>query len=162
MSQVLEHVPEYTSAVKKLGHAPLFCFGKSTHAGVLKSGTLLLPATQDISRSAARAAHLTVHLTDGLTQLVDSPGDCQTTVHQALEKEAQALLVELRILDETKAPPAADAALELEQVYHNAPVDRRETVVRRYLAEHPQGAPGLDGLVAGYTKRCRAASVSTE
>lgn len=161
IGQVLQNVPEYKGAVEKYGRSPVFCFGKSPHAGVMKNGTLLLPTNQDVSRSAARAAHLTLHLTDGLAELIDSPGDCGLTVQKSVEKEAKALLVELRVLDETKPPPDPNAALELEDIYHATPANRREGAVAQYLVDHPHGAPGLDGLVVAYTKRCRAALQST-
>lgn len=132
------------------------CFGPVSPSVVTERGTLLLDASQDDTRAAARVAHLLLHLTSGMTALVQGKGDCDARVEQALAAEARALGLELRLLQELRAPPPPGGPWEVESVYWAAPPEGREAALLGYFKAHPDGAKGVDALAAGYAKRCAA------
>ncbi|MEZ4299449.1 MAG: hypothetical protein R3B70_31145 [Polyangiaceae bacterium] len=132
------------------------CFGEVKVSVVTEEGVLLMDASADDARQAARAGHLILHLTDGLPALVRGGGECERRVDSALALEARALSLELSLLEELKAPPRPGGAWEIEEVYRAAAPAKREEALIGYLRSHPEGAPGVDGLVAGYTRRCES------
>jgi hypothetical protein len=135
------------------------CFGPARPSALTEEGVLLMEAAEDEARAAARAAHLIAHLADGLPALVAGKGDCERRVEQALAAEARGLSVELRVGRELGAPPAQGGPFEVEAVYWQAPPEEREAALVGYLRAHPEGAPGVDALAAGYAKRCAAGGV---
>lgn len=137
------------------------CFGPARPSALTGEGLLLMDASQDEARAAARAAHLVLHLSDGLPALVAGKGDCERRVEQALAAEARGLALELRLGRELGAPPAEGGPFEVEGVFWQAAPEAREAALVAYLRAHPDGAPGVDALAAGYAKRCAAAATGT-
>lgn len=134
------------------------CFGPARPSALTEDGLLLMEANQDEARAAARAGHLALHLVDGLPAIVAGKGDCEGRVERALAAEARGLALELRVGRELGAPPAEGGPFEVEGVFWQAAPEAREAALVAYLRAHPDGAPGIDALAAGYAKRCAAAS----
>ncbi len=130
------------------------CFGAVSSSVVTEQGTLLMDAGQGDARAAARAAHLLLHLADGLPALVKGEGDCDARVEEALRAEARALALELRLLRELGAPPPEGGPWEVEGIHWAAAPEEREAALVAYLRAHPDGAPGVDALASGYARRC--------
>ncbi len=77
-------------------------------------------------------------------------------MEQALAAEARGLSLELRVGRELGAPPAEGGPFEVEAVHWQAAPEEREAALVACLRAHPDGAPGVDALAAGYAKRCAA------
>jgi hypothetical protein len=123
---------------------------------VTAESVLLLDGAQEEAAAAARMGHLLLHVAERTA--LDPPGDagCEAWVDAALASEARAFALELRLrrLFGARGP----SGYEFEAAYFDAAPDAREALVLRYLREHPEGGPGLDGLSSGYAERCRAFS----
>jgi hypothetical protein len=132
------------------------CFGEARTSSVTEAGVLLMDGRLDEARGAARAAHLVAHLADGLPALARGKGDCEARVSRLLAAEARALALELRVARDLSAPPAEGGPFEVETVFWQAAPEAREAALVSYLRAHPDGAPGVDGLAAGYARRCAA------
>lgn len=145
---------EGAAAVGRWGRPIRMCFGAVRSSVVTEQGVMLMDAKLDDARAAARVAHLVTHLADGLPAIVAGEGDCDARVEQALAAEARALALELRLLRELEAPPPEGGPWEVEGVHWAAPPEGREAAVLSYLRAHPDGAPGVDALAAGYARRC--------
>ena len=158
IASTLDASGEGRAVLARWGRPLPMCFGPVPASVVTEKGVLLMDAKLDDARAAARTAHLVTHLADGLPALVKERGDCDARVEQALAAEARALGLELRLLRELRAPPPEGGPWEVEIVYFAAEPAAREAALRAYLRAHPDGAPGVDALAAGYAKRCAQGS----
>ena len=129
------------------------CFAPEGPNAIDADLTLVLDRALSDGEAAARVGHLLVHVRDGLPYQADAPGDCDARVARALDREAEAHAVEL---DLRRALGVGGARLifPFEAAFHAAPSAERVALLRRWPEEHPDGAPGLDGLATGYRMRC--------
>lgn len=131
------------------GAEVVWCFGATRPAVVMADRWLLLDAADDDAAVAARVGHLMHHVVHGSPlALVEGADDCDAAVDRALRREASAYALELRLRWALDAPPSP---FEFEPTYRT---DRDESAIHRYLATHPEGAPGLDALAQGYRAVC--------
>ncbi len=131
------------------------CFGAGALDVITAERTLLLSEAMEAPEAAARTGHLLVHARDGLPMPSSIPpgADCQALLTVALDREAEAHLVEWRLQHALGASPRLHA-FEFDHELLGLPEGARRDAVRAYLAGHPTGAPGIDGLAAGYLSRC--------
>lgn len=140
---------EARAVFRLVGEAAL-CFGTGIEPGVTPDGVIRLDAGASDIEAAARAAHLALHAARGSLLAGPPPGGCRAWLGQAIDEEAEAHALELRVLDRGGAiapwPFAAYArkASEGEQV----------RLIRRWLIDHPDGGGGIPGLVRAYAARC--------
>ncbi len=141
--------------------APHICFGPATTSAITPEGVILFTADLQGPEATARLGHLLLHLAEGLPMARPTAGDCATQVDVALAAEARALAVELRLRRELGAPAPSGNGRRLpyafEDAFWAAPPAGREALILAYLRAHPDGAPGLDALAAGYARRCAEA-----
>lgn len=114
---------------------------------------ILLASDLEEGEAAARFGHLLVHLRDGLPDEGLHRPDCDAAVERALAREATAYVREIELQTEVGARPRM-LAFEMSSDVLAAPREEREAIVLAYLRAHPHGAPGIDGLAAGYRERC--------
>jgi hypothetical protein len=136
---------------------PTVCFGKADISTITTEGVILFDERLSESEGAARLGHLVLHFVEGLPMSKPRPTDCETQVERALQAEARALSLEIRLRRELDVRDRR-LVYEFEEPYWAAGLEERESLILRYLKEHPNGAPGLDALAAGYMKRCRDAA----
>lgn len=110
----------------------------------------------DEPEAAARLGHLLTHAVEGLPMAHLEAGDCAGQVDLALAQEARALTLEIR-WRRALGVTARRIPYAFEDDVWRAPEPAREGVVLDYLRAHPDGGPGVDGLLAGYSRRCREA-----
>lgn len=117
--------------------------------------TIVLDRALDDAEAAARVGHLLVHVRDGspYPERAARGADCDAIVARALDREASAHGVELS-LRRALGVSRGRLVFPFEEAFWAAADRDREQIVRRWLEEHPDGAPGLDGLAAGYRARC--------
>jgi hypothetical protein len=129
------------------------CFARGIEPGVTLDGLALLDAAMPDDAAAARLAHLLTHLHRG-SQLAAPPdgADCARWLEGALDEEARAWALELRLLGDR------GAALPFARAAGAAPAAERAAVIRRWLAEHPEGEGTVPPLGVGYAARCRASA----
>jgi len=143
--ELLQDVPE---ARRLLARDVPICFGAVPVSAVDDQPVVLMESDRGDASAAARYAHLLMHLVDGSPFV---PGeDCDLVVERALDREAAAYALELRVLRSLGGGPSAYPALEA--AYDASAEDG----VRGWLAENPHGGAGVDGLAAGYRARCEA------
>ena len=135
---------------------PPLCFGQTELSTLTTNGVIYFDDKLDESEGAARLGHLFTHFVDGMPMANPRPTDCETQVDEALRAESVALSLELQLRREL-ASRNARIVYEFEPSYWVAVPAERERLIFDYLRAHPQGAPGIDGLAAGYAKRCREA-----
>lgn len=136
------------------GH--VLCFAPDGLGVISEERQLLLSEALGDGENAARVGHLLVHARDGLPLEYGSVTDCDARVARALDREALAHVVEVRLqvaLGVTPRHFAFEFAAEVMAADDDASA---VALVRRYLNEHPTGAPGIDGLSAAYHQRCAA------
>jgi hypothetical protein len=127
-----------------------WCFGQQSE--LHEGGALVLDETLDDDEAAARAGHLLLHLL--IPPWTESPAPCEERVTQALDAEARAISLELDLRRALGvASPELGYAFAAE--HQQAPPDQRIALIARYLRQHPDGAPGVPGLVNAYAQRCR-------
>ncbi len=132
------------------------CFAPATSASVIDDTfVVILQSDLEPGEAAARLGHLLVHVRDGLPSALLHGPDCGSAVERALAREATAYVREVALQAELGAAPRALAFEFAADVLAAAP-ERREPIVLDYLRAHPGGAPGIDGLAAGYRARCEA------
>lgn len=155
-AQVIERLratDEGARWLRELGDTEVrLCFGTIDVPVVSEDRALLLDARADDAETAARAGHLIAHVVRGMPfpARVSADADCAAVVDGALAAEAQAYAVELRL---RRALGVAGGRYEFEQAFWAAG-DAGEAQILRYLREHPDGGPGLDGLGTAYRQRC--------
>lgn len=130
------------------------CFAPEGPNAIDADLTLVLDRALSDGEAAARVGHLLVHVRDGLPYVDAPPGtDCDARVAHALDREAEAHAVELE-LRSALGVGGSRLVFPFEAAFQSAPSHERVALVRRWLEEHPDGAPGLDGLATGYRMRC--------
>lgn len=136
------------------GATPTLCYGRVEVSGVTPDGTFLLDETDDDRALAARLGHLLHHAAHGLpypSEPLAPDADCDRVVERALEREAPAYVIEVRVRDGLGLPADRFAFEEEVRALEGAGAER---AVLAYLEAHPHGGPGVDGLGAGYRERC--------
>jgi hypothetical protein len=125
--------------------SPRVCFGRSGPSGV-REGVVVLEGGLTDEEAAARVAHLAHHLRDDPAAFV--PGDCDAQVARALRLEGEAWATEIRLRRAfgVTSPLPFDTGGE---------PDPQQ--IARWLADHPDGASGIDAIAAGYRRRCEEA-----
>jgi hypothetical protein len=118
------------------------CFGPGIEPGVTPDGAVLLPRELPEAEAAARVAHLVHHRLPG-SPLAAPEGDCARWVGRALDEEAEAYALELRLL---RAAGARSSLLFAE--------DAQRSEIRRWLGDHPEGGGGVPALAIDYAARC--------
>jgi len=126
-----------------------FCFGTIEVPVVTSERVLLLDTRAADPESAARAGHLLQHVVRGAPMPAEiAPGvDCDAVVLAALEREAAAYALEIRLR-------RALGVHERRYAFEDAYAEAGEHAILDYLVEHPEGGPGMDGLGAAYRQRC--------
>jgi hypothetical protein len=135
---------------------PRLCFGRTEISTITTNGILYFDDKLDESEGAARLGHLFMHFVDGMPMSNPRPTDCEAQVDEALRAESAALSLELQLRREL-AVTSKRIMYQFEAPYWAAAPEERERLVLDYLRAHPDGAPGIDALAAGYAKRCRKA-----
>jgi len=130
------------------------CFGSMEVSAVTTERVVLFDEQLGDEEAAARLGHLIEHVVEGLSAEKRDGETCEEVVRRALAHEAAALSRELR-LRRALGVGAAKIRYELEEAFWAAQPDDREALVLAYLEAHPNGAPGIDALAAGYAQRCR-------
>ncbi len=131
----------------------VMCFAPEGLGVVTAEGQLLLPSTVDDGEGAARVGHLLVHARDGRPLEDDEDGPCDRRVARALDREAVAHVTEVRLQAALGVRPRRFAFEFAADVLAATPPED-VAIVRRYLEDHPDGAPGIDGLATAYRQRC--------
>jgi hypothetical protein len=151
----LGSTPEGAALAALLPGTRGLCFSSEALDVITAERALLLSEAVGIDEAAARTGHLLVHARDGLPMPATIPAgaDCDALVAVALEREAEAHLVEWRLQRALGASPRRHA-FEFDDELLGLTDGARRAAVRAYLAAHPAGAPGIDGLGAGYLSRC--------
>ncbi len=153
----LRAAPEGRSLLARLPAAPpRICFGATAVSTITTDGVVLLDRELGELEAAARLGHLLAHAVEGMPMAHPRARDCDAQVDEALVQEASALSLELRL---RRALGVTDPRLPyaFEDDFWRAPAAGREPLLLDYLRAHPDGAPGLDGLLSGYRRRCRVA-----
>lgn len=160
--QLLESTEEGQAILQDVAHLPkdvqpAYCFGSISIPSVTDRHAVLLNASHPLAESASRLGHLLTHIT-GEMPMQKTAGDCEAQVDRALSREAKAFEVELKLRKELGVglPHAPRPALpfEFEAEFWKTPESERESLIKRYLIAHPDGAPGVDALASSYKKRC--------
>ena len=135
--------------VESAGRVTL-CFGAVAEPSVTSDGALLLDASQPAPEAAARVAHLLHHRRAGSPLVGHRSSDCDRWVEAALDEEAQAHALEIRLLLAAGRPARFPFAAEA----WAAPEDQRVEIIHRWLREHPAGFGGVPALATSYQSRC--------
>jgi len=157
----LSSVPEGRELTRYLD-THVMCFAEGGIGVITPTHQLLLASELDDGEDAARLGHLLVHARDGLPLEEDEAPrrhaalDCDARVAQALDREAVAHVVEVRLQAALDVRPRRHAFEFTADVLASPNEAEAIALVRRYLDAHPTGAPGIDGLAAGYRQRCAA------
>jgi len=134
-----------------------YCLGEIDNPVVSDGRLLVLDERVERPERAARVGHLLHHVVHGLPlpdPLPEHP-DCEALVETALDREAEAYALEATLRAAFEVPPTR---YEFEPEVRAAEGDARVAIVRRYLAEHPDGAQNVDPLGTAYRQRCDDAS----
>ena len=135
---------------------PPICFGQTELSNITTTGVMYFDDKLAEAEAAARLGHLFLHFVDGMPMANPRPTDCEKQVDAALRAESVALSFELELRREFAVTNGRIGYL-FEERYWAAEREQREPLILDYLRAHPHGAPGIDALAAGYTKRCREA-----
>jgi hypothetical protein len=151
----LERTAEGAALAALLPGTAGLCFAPGALDVITAERALLLSEAMEVREAAARTGHLLVHIRDGVPMPASVPAgaDCEALVSVALDREAEAHLVEWRLQRALGASPRVHA-FEFDDDLLALPDGARRDAVRAYLAAHPTGAPGIDGLAASYLSRC--------
>ncbi len=154
----LESVPSGAELVREAGASVRsICFAPAGGLSVVDHDhRIVLAEGLEEGEAAARLGHLLVHLRDGLPDDGLIGPDCDAAVERALVREASAYVREVLLQTELGARPTT-LAFEFAPAVAAALPDARESIVLAYLRAHPDGAPGIDALAAGYRARCESA-----
>jgi len=131
------------------------CFSDIQVSSVTEGRVFLLAEDDTDDALAARLGHLLHHAVNGMPFPDEVPGgaDCEAIVERAVEREAEAYVLEIRLRAELGLVPDR-FDFEPAVLGTTEPDDR--LLVAEYLRAHPDGARNLDPLVSGYLRRCRA------
>lgn len=149
-------------AARLAERASIVCFGDIPISSVTPGRTFLMDSRLGEMESAARLGHLVMHAVDGapmsaMERDASEPArDCARQVDEALSAEARAFALELRLRRAfgVHASSSPTLAYAFEDDFWKAAPEAREPLLKAYLLEHPDGAPGVDALASGYLKRC--------
>ncbi|MCB9597970.1 MAG: hypothetical protein H6719_34960 [Sandaracinaceae bacterium] len=149
----LRAVPEGAELLGALRREVRFCFGTIDVPVVTEGRLLVLDARASVPEQAARVGHLLHHVTEGMPFPDDVPADadCDAILETAIEREAEAYALEVRLRQAVDLDPDR---YEFEPAARRASGRAQVALVERYLREHPSGAPNMDPLIAGYRQRC--------
>ena len=136
---------------------PPICFGQTDIATITTESVVYFDDKLDEFEGAARLGHLFMHFVNGLPMANPRPTDCDVQVDEALRAESAALSLELQLRREL-AVTGKRIVYQFEAPYWAAVPEEREPLLLDYLRAFPNGAPGIEGLAAGYAKRCREAA----
>lgn len=137
-----------TEAASYLDAPHHICFSVRGPAVVVNaSAVVLLPRDGDDAALAARLGHLLEHVVRG-TLRDDPNASCDDLVGEALEREASAYALELRLRDRFELGPAD--FVDLEAAYRA----EGERGILDWLVAHPEGGAGIDALARSYLERC--------
>lgn len=154
LQAALRSTDEGRALLDELGATEVrWCFGAIEVPVVQDDRVLVLDRGMDDAELAPRAGHLLHHVVRGapFPASVERDADCDRVVHEALEREARAYALELRL---RRALSVETARYEFEAAYFAADASEGDRVIFDYLLSHPQGGPGIDGLAAAYRQRC--------
>jgi len=141
---------EGRSWLARVGYRPRVCFGQIEDGVVRTDGVFVLRDDWDAEANAARLGHLLVHqvegppLSDDAAQNSQTP--CSQLVSDALDAEARAYAVELRL----RRALGLEAVAAHARDYWKAPEPQRLQLVREYLESAPDRPP----LKEQYLGRC--------
>lgn len=127
------------------------CFGAEHVSAITEERTIVLERALAPGEAAARLGHLMLHARDGLPYRAGP--DCDEVVARALDAEAEAHALELRLRRALSVEPRV-LTYDFEQAFWSAPERTRTQVIRDWLEAHPEGGGGVDALAAGYRQRC--------
>ncbi len=153
----LGRVPEGREVRDAAPNPPRVCFGPAATSVLTSEEVVLLDSALGEAEAAARLGHLLLHVKRGspLVLPADRAG-CAAAVESALGVEAEALVLELH-LRRALGVATPQIPYTFEGSFWEAAPEARTELVLAYLRAHPDGAPGLDALAAGYARRCREA-----
>jgi hypothetical protein len=150
IQSLLSTDPEASALLASSAGRVTLCFGAVDEPSVTSDGALLLEASQPAPEAAARVAHLLHHRRAGSPLAGRPSGDCARWVEAALDEEAQAHALEIRLLVAAGRPAGFPFAAEA----WAAPEDQRVDIIHRWLREHPAGFGGVPALATSYQSRC--------
>lgn len=148
----LKSASEGANIANRLASKPAICFGEIDHSVVTTDGIVMLDKRLDDHENAARLGHLSLHIIEGNPLDAADAGDCEARVEKALQVEAGALALELRLRREFGVNRKT---YEFEEKFWKIEAEKREAFILDYLQKHPEGAPGIDALGIGYAEQCR-------
>lgn len=132
-----------------------FCFGVRDISVVTTDAVLVLDERPSDPEVAARAAHLLLHVVEGYPMTDEPGGRCDERVEIALDREAQALALELRTR-RALGVTTPRTRFDFEKTYFELDEPAATRSIDRYLHEHPEGGPGVEALAIAYRERCEA------
>ena len=138
---------EPTEAAGYLDAPHRICFSVRGPAVVTDEGAVLLPRDEDDDALAARLGHLLEHVVRG-TLSDDRSQSCDARVHRALQREASAYALELRLRDRFGLEEAP--FVDVERAYRAG----GEQGILSWLEANPEGGRGIDALGRSYRARC--------
>lgn len=130
-----------------------WCFGAMPVPAVTQDRVLMMDADAPFDDAVARAGHLLHHVHAGMPfpSEIGADTECDAVVEEAIEREAVAYALELRL---RRALEITTARYEFEGTFWQTAEGEQSALIERYLLEHPDGALHIDPLVAGYRQRC--------
>jgi len=154
---LLSRDPEGREAVRNAsGVRGRMCFGRTEVPAVTVERTLILRRDAGDAETAARVAHLFLHLSGGFAPVdgFDAHAPCDAQVATALHAEADALDLELRLRQRLHVD-APVLRFEVQAAWDAATNGAaREQLLYDFLVAHPHGGGGVDGLADAYAQRC--------
>ena len=114
--ELLAVIPRAKSAEQHTRRARLICYGPIEAGALTPEGTILLPAN-DEPATAARLAHLLVHLEQGFGQTPVEGTSGPSCVERALEAEASGWMVEFELREHHKLEVGSEFEAELRSVH---------------------------------------------
>lgn len=149
----LRGIPEGAALLDALRVEVRWCFGTIDVPVVMEDRVLVLDARAARAEQTARAGHLLHHVVHGspFPSAVPADADCDAIVETAIDREAEAYTLEVRL---RRAQELEPNRYEFEREFWRASRDDQVALVARYLREHPNGAANMDPLIAGYRQRC--------
>ena len=122
----------------------VICWGKWPFSVIDQHGRILLRHTLTPKLAAARVAHLLQHQ----GKSAPAKDDC---VAWWIQEEAQAMALELDLLRQWGESAQRFAYAD---AYYAAEPGKGIQTIADFIYAHPHGAPGMDGLLTGYQRRC--------
>lgn len=133
----------------------IFCFGVREISVVTTDAELMIDERPDDPEVAARVAHLLEHVARGYPMTDEPGGDCDARLETALDKEASALALELRVRRALHVTEPR-TRFDFEEDYFELTEAEATELIDRWLHDHPTGGPCVEGLAIAYRERCEA------